>query len=899
MDEPSKNHDNCQNCRLFEQCKSPFMESSGGDDPIVLAIGEAPGEWEDNTGTPFVGRSGKLLRETLENVGFELGVDVRFTNVVRCRPPDNKISKKYIKHCHEFLLQEIEDYDPNLVLLFGNTPLNVVLGQSGITTWNGVIVERDGRTYVPLFHPAAVLRNPNYADDWFEGFLKAYDSVYEEDNSRRDLSFDFPSTVSEVENMLNHLKEYDEVAYDTETSSLDPFDESSDIIAVSFYGIGDKRVYAVPTAHPETWWDLDELDEVEGMIADFLENFEGNLIGHNMKYDQVWTAKYFGVWYQTGGDTMLLNHLIDSRRGIHGLKRLAGLHIGMFDYDRELTDYAGRHKEADPERGGSYAKIPLELLLPYAAKDAYATGMLHDKLYDELTDKQKILYENLVLPSSDMLALMQYNGICIDKKTAKRYYAIYSIKQQEMLDRLLEDPIVKKLSKEFQKSSDAALIHDMSGGKEYTDLKITKKKIKLLTKGKKKRSRKRGIFEFNPNSSVQKRVLYYEKDFLGIDKRLVPKTDTGKPTTRWDIVKEFVKDYPIIGDIRYHTLLGKMLSTYLGPATNGNWESGDGRVRSNYNLHGTVTGRPSSTNPNLMNIPTPEKEPGTLLEWLPIKNMIACTRSDSRNGILMNVDYSGAELRVFAALSECHRMIEIHKSGKDFHRMTGHDVSGIPYEKITVPQRYKYKWTNWTLLYGGGAPTLHSMYDIPLDEARKLVEMFFDRFPEVKEYQLGLIEFAEIHGYIESPFGRRTRLPYINEHGRDEKSKALRNKDKRTALNMPIQATASDTLLCSANIIKEMMYEMDLKSSMSVNTVYDSILFDAVVEEVRELASLCKLVMENVEEFAGKYYPALDFSWLICPMKADIEVGSHYGALEHYEDWCKQRGEEVWKKVAV
>lgn len=846
---------NCDKCGLHETCKTPCMESSGADDPLVLVCGEAPGSEEDEKGIPFVGRSGRLLREALEEF-FDVKTEVRFTNVVRCRPPDNKITKRAINYCKHRVIAEIENYDPDLVLLLGNSPLNAILGESGITVWNGVVVERDDRVYVPLFHPAYILRNKSAMSDWLDALYKAEQALVVGE-SRGDASYEYtyPLSLAEVVDMKEHLSQCEWIAYDTETSCLDPYGEDAAIIVVSFASA--EKAYAIPMNHPEMLWDDDEFETIISIIQELVTHeWLRKVVGHNIKYDQVWTYARYGFWFEPSGDTMLVSHLLDSRKGIHSLKRLAGLHLGMYDYDGPLKSFCRSDKDADVYRGGSYANVPLNILLPYAAMDASATYMLHAKLFPTLTQSQKTLYEQLIMPASNALARVQDNGIAIDDYVADRYTTIYTIRQQELYVDIMDHKAVQLLSVDKQKELDL-------------DNRMHPK-------------RKPRHFHFNPNSYPQLRDLYYDYCAVPVPKE---RTDTGLPTTKASILKPLEDKFPIIGLIRYYKLLTKMIGTYLEPAASGKWASADGRVRCSFNLHGTQTGRLSSSNPNLQNIPTPEKEPGTLLEILPIKNVFTHTFPD---GVLMSADYSGMELRVFASLADSKDMMDMHKSGKDFHSVVAFMVrDGMSPDDVTHEMiadfrkyenhvRYRYKWTNWTLLYGGGAPTLHNMYGIPLDEAEEAVRSYYAAFPDVRRFQDELISKVKTDGYIESPFGRRAYYPYINDRDGGRASKA-----RRSALNMPIQSSASDITLMALVIIDRAIQQDGLRT-MIVNTVHDSIILDVPEDEVDTVANLCISIMETIKEHALFYMPNIDMTWLQCPLKADIEVGTHYGAEEPY-----------------
>lgn len=880
-------HENCERCKLYQGCKTPFMKSSGSDDPLVLVVGEAPGATEDDKGVPFVGQSGQLLRELLEDSGFDVDQDVRFTNVVRCRPPDNKISKRAINYCKHFALDDIEHYDPKLVLLMGNSPLNAVLGQSSITNWNGVVIERDDRTYVPLFHPAYIMRNQAVMGEWIDGMEEAAKALV---TDSKDDSFEkvYPLTIEEVYEMEDYLAQYEVISYDDETGHLDPFNEINKLVCASF-AAGDKT-FAVPVAHDDALWDKDEEELVADAFHRILNRDGAKIVGHNIKFDQLHTRKELGIEFTSYGDTMLLSHMIDSRKGIHGLKRLAGLHLGMYDYDEPLEFYKRAHHECDPNRGGSYANFPLDVLLPYAALDTEATLKLFFLLYEKLSKKQRQFYHDVLMPASNALAEMEYNGNAIDMYIAERYATIYDHVQREMLDKILQRESVQRTIEWLQQEADQKLVDslpDDTTSYEIMDTHVVYEKPKKggVYNGK----RKRAIIEFNPNSTAHLRQLYFEE--LGVPVDAV--TDTGLPSTSADNMKAHVEEYPVVELIMHYKLLTKMLGTYIMPAYTGEWLSGDGRVRSTYNLHGTLTGRLSSSNPNMQNIPTPEKEadtrPHSLVVKLPIKNLFTHT---FEGGVLMSVDYSGMELRVFASLADCQPMLEIHKSGADFHSMvsimaqTGRQVRDISveetkaYKKEFPEVRYRYKWTNWTLLYGGDEFTLMNLYGMSEHEAKSTVSSYYETFPEVLDFRKYCVHFAEDNGYIESPFGRREYLHYINE----KFDKGKRNKDRRSAVNMPVQSSASDILLCALIVIKDKIKSEGMRT-MLVNTVHDSIVLDVPLDEIEAVAALCVDVMENITTYGLTYFPNVSFKWLKSPLKADVEVGTHYGTEISFSEW--------------
>jgi DNA polymerase I len=859
MDNPGTDNDICESCGLYMQCKSPFMESYGSETPKYLIIGEAPGDTEDKTGIPFVGEAGKLLRKVLEGLDVDVINDVRFTNVVRCRPPKNVITKRYITDCSNYALDDIIDYQPEVIMLMGNSPLQGILGETGITHWNGAVINKtlhneNGEwtgAIVPLYHPAYILRDNSHMDEWLVAMSNAIDPLTAE--SGMDLVY--PHTVDDVIAMRDYLNDYEDVAYDTETASLNAFDETSMLLAVSF-SAGNKA-YSLPVYHPDAWWDKSDIVQVTRYIREIIRSHSGHIIGHNIKFDAMHTYVHLHEWVQPGGDVMLISHLLDSKPGGHGLKRLASIHLGMYGYDAELNAFVKANRESDVYNGGSYAFVPLSILLPYSAKDALATAKLNDVLLPKLSKRQRILYDEVIIPVCDSLTLMQCNGLKVDPYIVNYYKKLYKIKQHEYLCDINADPLLRKMMKSVNKKVNAT----------------KKKKVTI---------------EFNPNSSAQLSVLWFDYHKIPV----MGRTDTGKPSTKHDLYKRMEEDYPIIRSVRLFKMMTKMLSTYLEPCLT-NWISDDGRVRTTYNQHGTVTGRLSSSQPvNLQNIPTPEKEPGTLLEYKPIKNIF--THSDGCK--LVGLDYSGMELRVFASLAKCYTMVDIHRSGLDFHSMVAalsmrmlsmddvkqaiHNKEDIQkvLKKVDKATRYRYKWTNWTLLYGGGAETLHRMYDVPLDEANETVATYYELFPEVPAFMDWCVGFAEDHGYIESPFGRREHLPYITDSDRGR-----RNSARRAAVNMPVQSSAADITLIAVHILDMEMRKKSMQSKL-VNTVHDSALCDCALEELKEFVILAEDVMVNVKTYAMSYMPRIPFKWLISPLAVDVEVGSHYGALESYEE---------------
>lgn len=847
----------------------------------VLIIGEAPGAEEDKAGTPFVGQSGRLLREVVADTGLDK-FSIAYTNIVRCRPPDNKTpSPAQVRACLPKLQQEIADLDPRLIILLGNTPLKAVLGENGITNWRGTTLERAGRVYAPMFHPAYVLRSiselPTFVGD-FDKVVEVLNTGAVE-SAVQGYRVIVALTSTQIADMVHVVEEAGRASFDTESRHSRPYASDAKMLMISLaVKKPEKTAWVVP---------VDRLapKDLEA-VCNLLASDKVSWIGHNAKYDQEVLKQGLGIEVSNVvGDTMLASYVLDTTKGRHGLKELAGRHLGMYGYDAPLQDYHRAHPKSDPSKpGGDQSLVPMDVLAPYAALDAIATLELHRVLYKEMTQAQRALYKELLIPVSNALFHMEDNGVMIDPHITKRYVRVYEAVQERQLELMMKDRTLTR----FVRDRQATLRADF-------ETKHAGKKTKA----------KQPVFEFNANSPVQMRELLYGADYF----HLKPLGYTDKPdkqgnrvpSTKWDYLEAYVERVPFLQHYHYYSLLGTVLGTYLRPALGR--LGADRRMRSSYWIHGTETGRLSSHDPNLQNIPTPEKEPGTVLAALPVKNIFTCSdwgldhktlkRFEPRfgellgpyffkGGVVLSGDYSGMELRAMASVSGCKAMSEAFARGEDIHRLVSSQIFRVPLDQVTKEMRYKGKWTNWTLLYGGDEHTLYRLYGVPLDEGKRFIKTYYGMFPEIKEFQEKTIEFASTHGYVDSPFGHRRYFPYI-----DDPSPKRRAKAEREAVNHPIQNAAGYILLMALIVLDDKMRQQGFRT-MLVNTVHDQVMADTPLDELDAFAALMKDVMEGLHGYQPQYFPRLSLDWFTCPLVVDIEIGSHYGTLTEY----KPEGEE-------
>lgn len=846
--------DSCLACGLHRGCKSPFMSGFGSDNPDIVFVGEGPGEREDEFGQPFVGASGKLLKDSITSVGISLDT-VRFTNAVRCRPPDNKTpTNTQIKCCAPYLVNELGAIQPKVVVLLGNTPLKSVLGLNGISAYQGTgYIERDGVKYVAAYHPAYILRQHNSStqQEWIKSFgdiLAALDGVKAErgDDGYQQL---FPMSLDELYAMRDELLANldDLVACDIEGVNKRLLYPGNKLISIAL--ANSHKAWSFPLDHDESWWTSEErVVIIEQVLRPVLT--QCRIINHLAKFDTKHIRHFLNIDFEPVGDTIQLSRLVNADALEHGLKRLAGIHVGMLDYDNELAQYVAQHPECDYKHGGNYGNIPLEVLLPYGALDVIATRKLHDKLYPMLTEKQRVLYHEMIMPADYALGRIEEAGFKLDYRIIKRYMAVYEVILESYYAELVKDKHV---------------------------LKYIQQRLDTAPKNRKGEAK----FAFNPNSSFHVADVLY--GLKGYDPPAY--TKTGKPSVKRDLLKEIVYDNRLAGkhDVFLENYMNwKLISSILSKSframlnIEGDWHSEDGRTRSTYTLGGAKTGRTASAEPNLQNIPTEEKEPGTVLQFLPVKNVFTHTFT---GGGLMMIDFSGMELRCISSIAGIRKMIDVFNRGGDVHRYT----SSLIYKKtenlITKFERYRGKWCNWSLLYKGNWWTLYRLYRINglnEDEAKRLVKLYYEAYPELLMYHQDTIRFIQKYGYAESVFGRRLALPNINSSNQTEASDA-----ERTGVNMPIQGVASDVLMCALAILTYFMKERGCRS-MVVNTVHDSLALDYHPDEREWLEHKAVDVMENVPEYAKDFMPGMDFSWLKVPLKADVDYGTHYGAHGSY-----------------
>lgn len=387
-------------CKMWEKVVSPCIPYTGARQPEVLFVGEAPGQEEDEQGANFVGKTGNLLRATQYTVGFDMS-KVAFTNVVKCRPIDFKGANRTpkdgeINKCKGHVLAEIEALKPKIVVLLGSTALLGVLDEKGITNFRGRIIEKDGITYIPTWHPAAVLRDPSKEKAFAEDIYLVH-QVWTTGN-RQNVSQVLPveytliRDMSGLKQLLVSASNATECAFDVETHpGLSPYVENAKIICVNL-SFQERTAFVVPMFHSQLILQGKVLEYARAIIKEIMES-NIKKCAHSAKYDIMWLEVAEGILTNNlAFDTILAQHLITGDRSTIGLDYLAWQYTDMGGYDKPLEDYKNAHKECNPKLGGSYANIPWDILFPYAAGDPDCTL----RCWHVLEPKLSLPYEKLI-----------------------------------------------------------------------------------------------------------------------------------------------------------------------------------------------------------------------------------------------------------------------------------------------------------------------------------------------------------------------------------------------------------------------------------------------------------------------------------------------------------------------
>ncbi len=583
------------------------------------------------------------------------------------------------------------------------------------------------------------------------------------------------------------------VAVDTETTSLDNMQAS--LCGISFSVEPGKACY-IPTGHRASegldfgGGDLEQLSEAEviGAVKDVLEHAGIVKIGQNLKYDLT-VFQRLGINVAPIDDTMLLSYALDSGVNGHGMDELADVHLGLKPI--KFKEVAGTGKSQV-----TFDLVPLDQATSYAAEDADITLRLWHVLKPRLASEHRAtVYETLERPLVPVLAAMEREGILVDRT------------------------VLARLSGEFSKGADVLekQVHELAGE------------------------------SFNLGSPKQIGEILFGK--LGLQGGR--KTATGAWSTDSQVMEDLAADgVELARKLLDWRQLTKLRSTYTDALT-GHINPETGRVHTSYSLAATSTGRLSSTDPNLQNIPV------RTAEGRQIRTAFVAAPGHK----LVSADYSQIELRVLAHIAGIDQLKKAFADGLDIHAMTASEMFDTPVEGMDPSIRRKAKAINFGIIYGISAFGLANQLAIPREEAGRYIKTYFERFPGIKDYMEHTKAFCRANGYVETVFGRRMHFPRIKSPNASERAF-----QERASINAPIQGSAADIIRRAMIRMPQALADAGLSARMLLQ-VHDELIFEVPDAEADATIKIASEVM------VAAPLPAISFS---VPIQVDARAADNW-----------------------
>ncbi len=582
---------------------------------------------------------------------------------------------------------------------------------------------------------------------------------------------------------LKKISDAELTAFDTETTSINYM--QAELVGLSF-AVRENEAAYVPVAHDYPGAP-DQLprDEVLEKLRDWLQDNSKKKVGHHLKYDAHILARYAINLRGMQFDSMLESYVLNSVATRHDMDSVARHYLGRETIHYE--DVAGKGVKQL-----TFNQIDLETAAPYAAEDADVTLQLHQALWQQLGEIPALrsVYADIEQPLVPILLEMEETGVLVDRK-------MLSTQSGELAKKMI---------------GLEAKAHDLAGG------------------------------PFNLGSPKQLQEILFEK--LGLP--VIRKTPKGQPSTAEDVLAELANDYELPAVIIDYRSVSKLKSTYTDKLPLQIAEA-TGRIHTSYHQAVAATGRLSSTDPNLQNIPIRTPEGRRIRQ--------AFVAPEGR--VLLAADYSQIELRIMAHLSADPGLVQAFANEQDVHQATAAEVFGLQPDQVTADQRRSAKAINFGLMYGMSAFGLAKQLGISRGEAQEYVDLYFDRYPGVKQFMDSIREQASKNGYVETVFGRRLYLPEINARNANRRQYA-----ERTAINAPMQGTAAD-IIKKAMIAVHGWLSDEKPGARMIMQVHDELVFEVEKDSVDTVKDRVVDIMNSAAE-------------LSVPLRVDAGVGLNW-----------------------
>ena len=621
------------------------------------------------------------------------------------------------------------------------------------------------------------------SDLGLHGLIKQFEIEPSEKESAADKNYQTIRTEKELDELMGLINQADYVSFDTETTSLDYM--LAELVGISI-ALKPNEAFYIPINHNYEGAEKQlEQDFVLEALKPFLESDEIPKIGHNLKYDRH-ILQNAGIDLKgTLLDTMLFSYVNNSTITRHNLDAVSKRYLNINPTSYE--DVAGKGAKQIP-----FSEVSIDVASDYASEDADISLKLYEHIEPLVQKEAKLakLYSEVEGPLIYTLGDIERNGVLIDSE---------KLSQQS---KELEAKILK-LESQVQKNAGE---------------------------------------DFNLGSPKQLQEILYEK--LGLP--VIKKTPKGQPSTSEAVLQELSMDFPIVHDILSYRAISKLKSTYtdkLPKMINSN----TGRVHTSYHQAVTATGRLSSSDPNLQNIPIRSEEGRRIRE--------AFIAPEGYK--ILAADYSQIELRIMAHLSKDQGLMDAFAKGQDIHQATAAEIFSINIDDVTPNQRRSAKAINFGLIYGMSAFGLSKQLQITRAEAQNYIEQYFERYPGVKNYMDETKSSAKQNGYVETVLGRRLYLADIESSNYQRRQYA-----ERSAINAPMQGTAADLIKMAMTDLHSKIRNESLDAKI-IMQVHDELVIEVNENQLDELSDLTVNIMADIFK-------------LDVDLKVDADIGNNW-----------------------
>src|SRR5262245_17219166 len=782
-----KRDPNCQLCPLHQTAEYVCLLGQGPEPCEAMLIGEAPGEREDDSGKPFVGKAGQLLDEMLENVGLSRK-KLFITNAVSCRPPDNRTPKaREIDACRKWVKYQIAMVKPKYIALLGNVALQSVLGVKGIKKMRGRPIEADGIIYFPMYHPSYILRGDRKDQPLAEQDFKAFKEIIDFGGipEERELNFTIVDTWEKVDQMIDALT--GAVSADLETTCLYPWAPEAKVVMLGFGTASGE--FDVPIYHKDSPWSDKDIEIIVQRATEKLESCF--TIFHVGKFDALWMLVHYGVEWHNDFDTLLAHHAIDENSA-HDLEYLAELYFGAPRWDIPLHEKQGN--------------APIPKIAKYHAHDLFNTRRLYYKLKKELEKEPDVyrVFRKITMPCANLYVKMENEGCYIDMK-----------KMKEVEKYLLSE--INKAEIKLKKWGDI----NWASPKQVGELLYGKLRIKCplkTNKGANSTSESAlkqiehpcvvDLLKFRGHRQQHSFFIEGWKPYV-INNRIHPSfklhgTVTGRPSC----------EHPNFQQVPRDTLIRSLMIAPPG------WTLVEADLSQiELRIVAELSRVPSMVSAFINEVD---------IHWQTAINELERYVGEKELVIKTAKIETGKTLRYSEAIDVLRKMgpgraEEINPAWKETRKKA---------KAVNFGYVYGMWWKKFRMY-------ARDKFDMHLtdEEAQDSRIAFFQLYP-LENWHKKQSRFARENGYVETLTGRKRRLP----HAQDKHDTYERAEAWRQAINAPVQGFAAEMLLMT---LLELAASTSSKNVRPVITVHDSVLFYVKNGHVEEAVHLVEKIMKG------------------------------------------------------